>query len=539
MRTPLPTRVVLLLITAAAVSTATPAYARRYVVKSMADTTTTHGKLTLRQAIFAANSGQSFGRARPGGCFNTIDLRKLRGTISLSSPLPAVQSSLTIVGPGADKLTISGANQYRILSALDGDLTMSGVRLADGVAAGGKGADGSYSGAGGGGAGFGGAMLVATSATVHLTNVAMNNNIAIGGDGGNALTEAFLTAGGGGGGIGGDAKGIVGGSGEPLSGVPSTSIQSPDGAGGSGGPIAGSGEIYGGVGGLGGGGGGGFASISPFGTVDYLKGGNGGAGGYGGGGGAGGQAFSAFNAVQGAPGIGGHFAGDSGSAGGPGGGGAGLGGAVFVASGGTVVLDDCTFTSNSAIGGQPGTPTVNITEASPGTGHGGAIHLMEGAIVWLHAVHFSQNLAPDATQPGEATAQTTDTEDICGTAQPLLAAGSVAGVDVASITQVSRAEQCADTTTSKFSLRVVAVIANYGDVGAGPTKISVLDSPPTSDAVHTLTTASLRSIAPGAIVIQVLEAKLPAPLASSSIYIKTQTDNDTNESNNTAQLQLK
>lgn len=59
-------------------------------------------------------------------------------TITLSSTLP-ITSSMTITGPGANLLTISGGNAVRILTVNNpsGTVTISGVTLADGYVGGG------------------------------------------------------------------------------------------------------------------------------------------------------------------------------------------------------------------------------------------------------------------------------------------------------------------------------------------------------------------------------------------------------------------
>ncbi len=55
------------------------------------------------------------------------------GTIPLASALPQINSDIQIVGPGPRVLTISGANQFRVLFVQSGTVTISGVTLADGI----------------------------------------------------------------------------------------------------------------------------------------------------------------------------------------------------------------------------------------------------------------------------------------------------------------------------------------------------------------------------------------------------------------------
>ncbi len=55
------------------------------------------------------------------------------GTITLGSALPAITGSMTIAGPGANLLTISGSNLYQIFSIAFGPtVTISGLTIANG-----------------------------------------------------------------------------------------------------------------------------------------------------------------------------------------------------------------------------------------------------------------------------------------------------------------------------------------------------------------------------------------------------------------------
>ncbi len=87
---------------------------------------------TLRSAIYAANNITSAA---------VIDLSGLSGTIDLTSSLPGItNSNVTIIGPGASALTISGQGQYQIFNAPNfTTLAVSGLTLADGNAGGGSG----------------------------------------------------------------------------------------------------------------------------------------------------------------------------------------------------------------------------------------------------------------------------------------------------------------------------------------------------------------------------------------------------------------
>lgn len=108
-------RVLLLMWLAA---TADMAQAATRTVTSLDDT----GAGTLRSAIGQAASG------------DTIDFQAgLSGTIFLDSPLPALAGSLTIQGPGADVITVSGRGQYRVFFIeLDAMVTIAGLTIADG-----------------------------------------------------------------------------------------------------------------------------------------------------------------------------------------------------------------------------------------------------------------------------------------------------------------------------------------------------------------------------------------------------------------------
>jgi predicted outer membrane repeat protein len=83
---------------------------------------------TLRSAIVQANSASG----------STIQFQSgLTGTIYLTSVLPTIAQSVTITGPGASTLTISGNDAYQILSISSGTVTISGLTFANGNAHGG------------------------------------------------------------------------------------------------------------------------------------------------------------------------------------------------------------------------------------------------------------------------------------------------------------------------------------------------------------------------------------------------------------------
>ena len=136
---------------------------------------------------------------------DTIDLTGLTGTITLTTGKLWVDINVTITGPGADILTISGNNASRVFEFLSEGLitvSISELTIADGRAP--DGADGSavgdcmLAGNGQSGAGGGGIYL---DGYLTLTDVVVNNNRA--GNGGA----------GGPGGCGDGGNGGVGGSG--------------------------------------------------------------------------------------------------------------------------------------------------------------------------------------------------------------------------------------------------------------------------------------------------------------------------------------
>ena len=326
-----------------------------------------------------------------------------QSVISLNA---ANTAGLSIVGNSAtiDMSQANGGAGDRAFFIAGGNVTLSDLTIANGVARGGDGADG-----GGGGAGLGGGIFVAAgnqipSSTitlptdVTLANVTFAANTAVGGAG--ALVTAHAAGGGGGlGGAAGDTSGRGGGGGGGFGFGASGGSDSAGAAGAavftaSGGGAAASGESGGANGGGGGGsgteersgGGGGIAGASATtngglgsggwggggGGASFM--GNAGDGGFGGGGGGG---FSDANAGNGTNGGWGGFGGGGGyglyvpSSGGPGpggfgggraaeesdvggpggGGGMAAGGGAFVMAGATLRVVGGVFTANSVVSG--------------------------------------------------------------------------------------------------------------------------------------------------------------------------------------------
>lgn len=145
------------------------------------------GAGSLRDALTAATLGQ------------TIAI-SVTGTITLLNPLPIVGKGVTIFGPGAQSLSISGANANRVFFvASQSPVTIGDLSIVNGNAKGGAG--GSATWGGGGGMGAGGGLFV-NFGNVVLTRVNFTGNAATGGKGGNS-TGSSCSCTGGGGGLGG------------------------------------------------------------------------------------------------------------------------------------------------------------------------------------------------------------------------------------------------------------------------------------------------------------------------------------------------
>ena len=135
----------------------------------------TDGLCTLREAITAANSDTASG-ATAGECAagsnsesDTISLTGLTGTITLGSALPNITSELSINGPGASQLTISGNNSnFRVFTIIlsSGLVSFSGLTIANGHIN-----------------DVGGGIYTQSGANVNITDSTINNNFAILGGG--------------------------------------------------------------------------------------------------------------------------------------------------------------------------------------------------------------------------------------------------------------------------------------------------------------------------------------------------------------------
>jgi predicted outer membrane repeat protein len=108
-------------VAATAAVTVSPAQAANFTVTNLSDS----GAGSLRQAILDANAAAGA---------DTVTF-SVAGTITLAGTLPAITDDVTIDGPGAAGLTISGNNAVRVLEVNAGaTLNLEGVTVADGAA---------------------------------------------------------------------------------------------------------------------------------------------------------------------------------------------------------------------------------------------------------------------------------------------------------------------------------------------------------------------------------------------------------------------
>src|SRR5262245_45374894 len=131
-----------------------------FTVNSTADDTTANdGLMTLREAILAANNTPQEA--------DTIQFSVTGPTVTLGGKLPELSSDITITGPGAKLLAISGAGSYRIF-AINSSVTatISGLTLSHG-----------YDSGNGGG--------IYNQGTLRLTDCALSGNTA--GDSGGGI----------------------------------------------------------------------------------------------------------------------------------------------------------------------------------------------------------------------------------------------------------------------------------------------------------------------------------------------------------------
>jgi hypothetical protein len=415
-------------------------------VTTLADNLFADGRVSLREAIRAANTDSSVdGSAHGSGEDRIVFSPALGGGTILLSAVGShafgpsalvISSSVRIVGPAQRGMTLStdatGSLRHFLVTA-GGSLTLHNLTLHGGSARGGQGGGGA-----GGGAGMGGAIFNLGALTVN--NCLFHGNTAEGGGGG--IAGEGLGGGGGmasGGGPNGGAdgpdgalpsqaggNGTAGGDGggggtggwgkDGAPGLNGTPDQDggDGGRGGDGGDGAaggfGGGGGAGGAGGLGGDGGtGGPAQTHPTDGGDGGNaghGGDGGNGGFGGGGGAGGSAgavaglggepgvpgpsiasghigLDGQGGLDGTSGLGG-FGGGNGSVreGLPVGGGGAGMGGAIFNHGGTVTAVNTTFAQNAAYGGFSGVG--DPADEDNGGGFGAAVFNRGGSVTLLH-----------------------------------------------------------------------------------------------------------------------------------------------------------
>jgi ABC-type branched-subunit amino acid transport system substrate-binding protein len=339
--------------------------------------------IVVHEASDAALRG-AIANAAPGDSI-TFDLSLFNGgavTIPLAGAI-SINKNLSVIGPDNATLILDGKQrEIFTVASLDGcHVLLRNMTLRNG---GTRGEDGETKGAGGGGgAGLGGAIYV-NVAILTCQSIIFENNSATGGNGGiGGWIGEHMTVGGKG---GNSSRGLgIGGAG----GYFQTTLEK------------------GGNGGHGSGGGGGASTSQEIFSLDAPS--DGGSGGFGGGGGGGGGGRFLFAN----PGNGGEFGGHGESGrifinGGGGGGGAGLGGAIFVDSSGGLVLDQCIFRGNKAVGGY-GT-------IYKGQGKGGAVFARPNVLFQIFDTSFHDNTASEASGTGFSSGVLSDTGDIYGTA---------------------------------------------------------------------------------------------------------------------------
>jgi uncharacterized protein with beta-barrel porin domain len=314
------------------------------------------------------------------GANATVSINITSG-FTLSSSLAQLQASNTnvTVNITGNSQTINGASNFQgivVNGANAPTVNISSLSVANTTALGGTGGAGqngyfsgglSYGsgGGGGGGLGAGGGLLVGSGANVTLAAVTFTGNTATGGTGGNGGV-AQNTASSPTGGNGGDGGALNGGA-----------AVGGGGAGGLGGNTGtqGTGGTAGATLGAGGGGGGGSGTTN---SNSYTPNNNGGI--VNSGGGTGGRGGDGATNASGAGGPG------PGSDGGSGGNGGGAqGGAIYVATGGTLTILDSPIAGAAITGGAGGTGGLGQgpSEANGSTGTPGAT---QGAGIFLNGV---------------------------------------------------------------------------------------------------------------------------------------------------------
>jgi autotransporter-associated beta strand protein len=312
------------------------------------------------------------------GASSTVSINITTG-FTLSSSLAQLQASNAnvTVNITGNSQTINGASAFQgivVNGANAPTVNISSLSVTNTAALGGNGQNGQngyYSsglaygsgGGGGGGLGAGGGLLVGGGANVTLAAVTFTGNSAAGGVGGNggvAQNGASSVTGGnggnggalnGGGAVGGGAAGGLGGN-TGTQGTAGANAATP---------------------GAGGGGGGGSGTLNSTAYTGNNQGGNGNAGA--GNGRAGGDGVTNNQGSQG-----------PGSDGGSGGNGGGAqGGAIYVATGGTLTILDSPISGSTVTGGAGGNQGVGLGPSSI-NGAPGSTGAVQGAGIFLNGV---------------------------------------------------------------------------------------------------------------------------------------------------------
>ncbi|BCM92994.1 hypothetical protein IAD21_04879 [Abditibacteriota bacterium] len=148
------------------------AHATTFTVSNLNDS----GVGSLRQTVLNANGGT--------GDDTIIFAPALTGTLTLTSGEITITDGVTITGPGANVLTVSGNDVSRILNVQSGIVTISELTLARGRVIGANGAAGTLRGQAGGAGGEARGGALYNTATLTLTNITLSDNQAVGGKGG-------------------------------------------------------------------------------------------------------------------------------------------------------------------------------------------------------------------------------------------------------------------------------------------------------------------------------------------------------------------
>jgi autotransporter-associated beta strand protein len=312
------------------------------------------------------------------GAGSTVSINITAG-FTLTASLAQLQASNTgvTVNITGNSQTIDGAATYQGIQVNGANaltVNISALAVANTAARGGNGENGqngyysaglSYGsgGGGGGGLGAGGGLLVGSGANVTLAAVTFTNNTATGGTGGNGGVAQNAAA-----------DPVLGGNGGAGGTINNPGVTGGGGAGGAGGNTGtqGTAGAAGAVLGAGGGGGGGSGTTNSTSYTSNNAGGNG--NGNAGNGRPGGDGVTNNNGSQG-PGADGGSGGNGGGA---------NGGAIYVATGGTLTILDTPISGAVATGGTGGSngvgqgpSSINGSPGAAGTGLGAGIYLSD------------------------------------------------------------------------------------------------------------------------------------------------------------------